>query len=313
LRIDLAISTRNRSEYLIRALTSFSTQVLQDPNDSVGIVVVDNNSVDDTRLVVEEFSRQCHLPIRYLFEAKIGLSYARNAAIATSQADVVVFMDDDAYADAGWLRALVKVYRETDAACVGGKIELDWEAPRPDWLPDALLYYLGNLNYGDQTILLSDPKLVPFGGNISFHKSILDKAGSFDIALGRTGNIMLDSEEVDLCRRIRKAGGKIWYAPEARVHHSVSPQRLNKEYFLNSSYWKGRSAARLSLHRDGTLKTWFRAIKRSLKLPFDLFAAWFHALRGDAACSFYHSCESRIDYGFLREFFFPGARQASGS
>lgn len=302
MRIDLAISTRNRSAYLRRALESFTGQTLDNEEDSYQIVVVDNNSTDDTQQVVTEFRKTSLAPVECIFEKRPGLSFARNAAIEKSQADVIVFMDDDAYADRGWLNALVKVYRETNAACVGGKIKLEWEAPRPDWLSDRLLYYLAHLDYGDQTVLLSNYKLIPYGANISFRKSILDKVGKFETTLGRTGEIMLDSEEVELCYRIRKAGGEIWYTPGARVFHTVSSKRLKKEYFLNSSYWKGRSGARLSLHRDGYLKTILRAIKRGIKLPIDLVVSKALTVWGSQAVSFYHTCESKIDYGFLIEF-----------
>lgn len=313
MQIDLVISTHNRSTYLNRAIASFITQEMGDPSDSVAIVIVDNNSTDDTRQVVEGFIRQATVPVRYIFEAKEGLSYARNAAIAVSRADVIVFMDDDAYADTGWLDALVTVYKETDAACVGGKIDLDWESPRPTWLPDNLLYYLAYLDYGNQTILLNSHKLIPYGANISFRKSILDKVGSFNVSLGRKGKIMLDAEEVELCSRIRKAGGQIWYTPEALVFHTVSPQRLTKKYFTNISYWKGRSGARVSLQRDGLIPAFLRAIKRSIKLPINTAAGILFSLTGNPACSFYHVCESRIDFGYITEFFNFGTKDENRS
>jgi glycosyltransferase involved in cell wall biosynthesis len=64
---------------------------------------VDNDSTDQTRDVVEDFSRRFPGRFRYLLEPYQGVSHAHNAGIRESRGEVVAFMDDDVIVDPEWL------------------------------------------------------------------------------------------------------------------------------------------------------------------------------------------------------------------
>lgn len=295
---SVAICTYNRSYYLRKALNSLATQKLSE-QDHFDIIVVDNNSTDATQDVVQQFESPA--PVRYICEERQGLSHARNAAIQASQSELIAFIDDDAVAEADWLSELMRVYKATPAACVGGRIDLDWEIPRPDWLVEPLLLYLSHLDYGSETLLLL--RQLPFGANISFRRETLDKVGGFSTTLGRKGNQLLDAEEIELCHRIRLAGGEIWYTPKARVIHTVTAQRVQREHLLRMAHGKGRSAARMGLMSQGALGTLLRAIKRgALRVPYDSVLTALLAATGQPGASFYHRCELEVDLGYVQEF-----------
>jgi glycosyltransferase involved in cell wall biosynthesis len=60
--------------------------------------------------------------IRYVFEANVGLSHARNRGIFEARGDIIAFLDDDAEATPCWVQELVNGYsRHPDAWAVGGK------------------------------------------------------------------------------------------------------------------------------------------------------------------------------------------------
>ena len=65
-------------------------------------LIVDNNSTDETSDVVERFARHASIAVRYVVEPRMGSSYARNRAVATSDCDYIFFIDDDAIADPDW-------------------------------------------------------------------------------------------------------------------------------------------------------------------------------------------------------------------
>src|SRR5579872_1336099 len=92
--ITVIVCTYNRCELLRKALCSIAESRL-----SIGItweiLIVDNNSSDRTREVIEDFSRAGTCRVDYLFEPRPGLSNARNAGIQAARGDILVFTDDD--------------------------------------------------------------------------------------------------------------------------------------------------------------------------------------------------------------------------
>src|SRR5574341_2283004 len=128
--ISVIVCTYNRSRILKRMLKSF---FLQDCRDAINyeLIVVDNNSTDDTRTVVSEFM---HSPtVRYVFEGKQGLSVARNRGVAESNGEFVSFLDDDVIVDKTWLKKLQICCDETKADVVGGRIYLILNGEPPIW------------------------------------------------------------------------------------------------------------------------------------------------------------------------------------
>jgi glycosyltransferase involved in cell wall biosynthesis len=99
------------------------------PDDSSWeVILVDNNSDDDTRLVFEEFEKHYESKIRYIFEEKRGISHARNRGIKAARGEIIAFTDDDVIVDNYWIQNIEKAFKEhNDVACVGGKILPVWE------------------------------------------------------------------------------------------------------------------------------------------------------------------------------------------
>ena len=117
LKISVIIATRNRCSLLKKALESLTRQ--SRPPDEV--IVVDNNSTDDTRKICEDMRNV--LPLTYVFEGRKGASFARNAGIRKATGDIICFIDDDCIADERWLEYMEEPFiRDPDIACVGGNL-----------------------------------------------------------------------------------------------------------------------------------------------------------------------------------------------
>src|SRR5271168_746976 len=103
--ISVLVCTYNRAQMLGRTIDSVVAQTLP---ESLGweLIIVDNNSSDQTRQVIEDFRLRYPERIRYLFEPQQGISHARNAGIRESRGEILAFIDDDETADTGWLRNL---------------------------------------------------------------------------------------------------------------------------------------------------------------------------------------------------------------
>ena len=121
MKITVILCTFNRSESLARALESVAVSRLPDSVDWE-VLVVDNNSQDQTRDVTENFCREYPGRFRYLFEAKPGKSNALNTAIREAQGDVLSFMDDDVIVEATWLQSLTASLRNGNWSGAGGEL-----------------------------------------------------------------------------------------------------------------------------------------------------------------------------------------------
>ena len=90
--VSVVMSTYNRARVLPTALQSLRDQDFD--HNRYEVVVIDNNSTDETRKVVDLFGRQSHI-FRYVFEPRQGVSYGRIAGLLAATAPIVAFTDDD--------------------------------------------------------------------------------------------------------------------------------------------------------------------------------------------------------------------------
>jgi glycosyltransferase involved in cell wall biosynthesis len=240
IRISALICTRNRADYLRRAIQSLIDQTL--PNDQYEIIVVDNGSEDATQQVIGEFSGAPQF--RSLYEPVPGLSRARNTAWQNARAPYVCYLDDDAVAHPDWLEKYLEVFQNFQPmpSAVGGKCEPIWEAPQPVWLADQMLTSLSVYDWSDAPIILNSDQWIS-GCNIGFPVSVLRELGGFREDLGRKGTKLLSGEETFLRRELDARGYLSVYHPEIIVGHHISPRRLTKQWFRRHAYGTGQSAA----------------------------------------------------------------------
>jgi glycosyltransferase involved in cell wall biosynthesis len=235
--LSVIICTYNRRDHLRNVLTSLAGQELSHAIEW-DIVVVDNNSTDDTHEVTKAFSDTSPVPVHYAREEKQGLSHARNRGIVESRGRYVAFIDDDAIADPHWVSALYGALKESDCDCVGGRIYLKPERELPRWLNKDLWGFLGHLDYGDKVLSL-DRTHTLFGGNMAFSRAVFESTGLFNPDYGRKGNDNFGGEEYELFLRLLNNGGKGVYAPEAVIYHVIGAAKLRKTYFRNLHYRAG--------------------------------------------------------------------------
>jgi len=237
---SIIVPTFNRAESLVRTLRSLEAQRADVPYE---IVVVDNNSTDATASSVRTLASSDRA-VRYVYEKHRGQSLARNRGIAEARGEVLVFVDDDVVARPGWLAALVGTYRcRPDAWCVGGRIVLRLPAAPPAWFDpgSALLKaYLSGLDRGEGVVRLQYPDDV-WGANFSVRRDALERVGGFDPRLGPRGSCHLVGDETELCWRIQRAGGGVYYCGPAVVEHIVPPSRMTKRWFRLRAYRQGQS------------------------------------------------------------------------
>lgn len=269
--LSVIICTRDRCELLQRTLEFLSRQTLAD-REVFEIVVVDNGSRDQTRLVVETFKEKASIPLRYLFVEKPGLARARNTGLASSCGEIVVFTDDDMIFPEDWLERIRNRFRERPApACVTGPVDI-----HPDSHP--ALRPPGTAGRKDFHYP-AEPGEVGRGNNMAFARMFLAKVGPFDHRLG-AGTACGSAEDTDMFYRVLKAGGIISYLPELKVyhdHHRHEPAAIRKicrNYAVGGTAYLVKHAAGLDVFAWKLLYWRFLGLRAAVKRaprddPFD--------------------------------------------
>ena len=255
--ISAVVCTYNRCESLRDTLRSLLAQALGE-GVSLEVIVVDNNSADRTRQVVESFARASHWPVRYVFESRQGKSHALNRGIQAAQGDLIAFTDDDVLVEPSWVQALAEALLTHHADCVGGKILLRWSQPPPAWLlQHGLLGGLGFLDRGPHPIVAEEPNEgFLHGANIAFRKEIFAELGGFRTDLGRIGKKRMAGEETEMLRRLFKAGKRVVYTPDAVVHHYVPPEHMRKSHMCRMRFRNFWSLMLITDPRSDRLPLW---------------------------------------------------------
>jgi len=245
--------TLERWDDLCAALWSATSQ--QPAPDELWLVV-DHNEQLQARAEAELLPR---LPrLRVIANARqTGLSGARNSALEQTGAEVVVFLDDDAIAEPGWLNWLTAPYDDPQVIAVGGVAKPRWPTSRPErpvtlpsagpdhaWAVRGELDWVVGCTYAGQPTALTPVRNL-MGCNMSFRRSVFAEIGGFSEHLGRVGKLPLGCEETELCIRAAAVFSRssIVLEPRARVRHHVSPDRLTWSYLSRRCYSEGVSKA----------------------------------------------------------------------
>lgn len=243
MELTVILCTYNRSKSLINTLESLKQQILP-PDFQWEILVIDNNSTDNTPQVVREFNTSSGLRVRYAKEKKQGLSHARNKGILEARGHYVAFIDDDAIADENWVAKIYETFQLYSCDCIGGKIYLKYEGNLPRWLTKDLWGFLACLDYGDEVQRLESEEKYPVGCNMAFSKNVFETVGFFNTDLGRTGTKPIGGEEVEFFTRLLRVGATAIYQPGAPVYHVIQPERLKKSYFRRLHLLEGEVRGR---------------------------------------------------------------------
>ncbi len=280
-QLSIVICTYNRASYLQDTLRTLSRQ---DTNSDVyEIIVVDNNSTDDTAKIVESFvGENPEARIRCVFEPVQGLSHARNRGAKEARAELVAYVDDDIFADPSYVSALIDYFAtHPDVDAVGGRIDVHYDSPPPDWASRYLRPLFGDHNLGDSPRPYP-PDRYPLGGNMCFRRRVLLQSGGFDPDLGRKGGELLASEEKDLFHRLRRDGAVIHFLPSARIRHRVDSERYTHEFVRRQAVGIGRSE-RLRVKSRGGGAVVSKAVSEVIKLGGTLVLSAGFLLRGEPA------------------------------
>lgn len=258
MKVSIIICTYNRSGLLDKLLSSMVNMTVPSQLDWE-LLVVDNNSSDNTRDIARRYADQ--LPLTYIFEANQGKCYALNHGLKEAKGDLLLFADDDVVVDSDWLDAFIKAAENRDYSWFGGRMKPDWECALPAWYhPEtapAFSGYFGDYDLGDISKAYTINDKLPLGASLAIRKAVFDRVGEFRLDLGPRGKLRGVGDETDLLERAIAAGFDGCYVGETRVLHYVGEERLRLAGYINYGLGKGINQYRMGTEegRAGTFAT----------------------------------------------------------
>lgn len=245
--ITVGFCTYNRAESLpglVRALRGL------DCPHPFDILVVNNNSRDQTAGVLDELAGQAGAPLRWVLETEQGIVPARNRLIAESlDRDYLLMLDDDELPGPNWLASGFEALHSEGAQCVSGPIRVDLRAiPAPSWLNAGIRGFLGEVNYGDLAYWNLNPVQRFYTGNIGYRLSLFREHPQlrFDTRYNRAGEGIGGGSDSHMYARLLDMGVRLRYRPEMLIYHHVDQWKLRRGYFLRLHHREGVRSGRYS-------------------------------------------------------------------
>ncbi len=267
--ISVIVCTCDRPDQLRRCLAGLKNL----ETCSEEIIVVDNGQLTEaTRHVVSAFPG-----IRYIQEAKRGLSAARNAGIHASSHEILAFTDDDAVAHPQWLIRIAAAFENEQTLAVTGLVlpaELKTEAQvKFQKLMGAAHWDYRAVSYGRDFFERWKNRGTPVwnigaGANMAFRRKAFDLVGYFDERLGAGTSGC--SEDSEMWHRILAEGWECRYEPAAVVYHNhrQEMEELKKQLF---AYMRGHVVALLVQFEK--YRHWGNLVRLVIILPWTYMKA----------------------------------------
>ena len=225
MKTSVIIATHARPESLTRLIASLAPGLASGTRE---IIIAENGTPAPIQLP------EGPTPLKHLHEPRPGKCRIQNRAIAEATGDILVFLDDDLVVAAGYLDSVESFFdTHREFAGMKGRI-LPQDDPDKKVGPMAVYLDLPIADDGDQVIEVRGV----LGANMAFRAAALRQVGPFDERLGPGAGG--HEEETEMSARLRNAGFRIGYAPEALVYHEVDRSRADRERFIRISRERGR-------------------------------------------------------------------------
>ncbi len=228
MRISVIIVTRNRRKKLKRVLDSLEEQTVK----PFELIVVDNNSTDNTAVLVKNWDGK--LDLRYQEEKKQGIPYARNMGLQSAKGEVLAFVDDDCVVSKEWIKVIRNSFKENaEVGFVAGKslvfnkrniLARVLKTNHDKWFYKSIREKSGR-KYTDKF----DTK------NIAIKRELIDK---YDLFFDRRFAEYSCGEDTDFGMQLEEEGVHGLYMSEMKVWHE---EQSNLRGFLNQGFRRGRS------------------------------------------------------------------------
>ncbi|MBW2661431.1 MAG: glycosyltransferase family 2 protein [Deltaproteobacteria bacterium] len=237
--VTVAVCTYNRAGRLPELINALRQQECQFPFE---ILVVDNNSTDNTQDVLRQLAHIDGPPLRFVSEMRQGIVHARNRCIEeTRNSAFLAFIDDDELPGHSYLKVAVDALKNEGAECVGGEIRVKLpNDPGPPWLTDELLGFLGKVKHSKEAFWISERSTPVWSGNVAYKTALFRDGLRFDERYNRAGKRIGGGSDAIMFWKLLESKRRIRYRPDMWIEHLIDPEKIRCRYFLKLHFSRGR-------------------------------------------------------------------------
>ena len=225
------------------------------------VIVVDNNSQDETEKVIREYQKNWYqeITLRYFTEEKQGAGFARKKAVQVANYPLIGFLDDDNIPAQNWVAAAYEFAEKyPKAGAYASQIHGDFTGELPPNF-NRIKPFFAITERGEKPLLYKPKSKVipPSAGLVVRRKAWLESVPKHCILSGRKPGSMLTGEDTETISYIQQAGWEIWYNPAMEVIHKIPKHRLEKDYLI--SFFRGIGLSRYVTRMLG-VKPWLKLL-----------------------------------------------------
>lgn len=239
--VSIIVPVFNKKEFTLQMLS----YLFANTNYNYEIIIIDNNSTDQSEEVIKEFFKLCkpeNVNGLYVKNAENkGFSIANNQGVNIANGKYICFLNNDTIPLNNWLTELVECHKKNKASVTGAKLIIPGQGViQHAGIEFDMFKYPYHIYFGysrDTKIVNKDAERSAVTGACM----LVNKQEFLDIG-GFDEKYWLGWEDVDLCNRYKKAGKKIVYASKSELYHyeSMSDGRYSKEtdnWYYYSKKW----------------------------------------------------------------------------
>ncbi|MGF1491129.1 MAG: hormogonium polysaccharide biosynthesis glycosyltransferase HpsE [Microcoleaceae cyanobacterium] len=230
----VAIPTYNGAERLPLVLEKLRSQVDLE-SITWEVLVVDNNSTDNTAELIQQYQQQWpEFSLRYLKEMQQGAAFARKRAVAEARGTWIGFLDDDTIPALDWVAAAHRFHQQhSQAGAYGSQVHGDYETEPPAGFERIASFFAITERGSEPHRYEPKMKMLPPSAGLVVRKQAWDKnVPDKPFLSGRSGQSILNSEDLEVVMYIQNAGWEVWYNPEMHLYHQIPAKRLERDYLL---------------------------------------------------------------------------------
>jgi len=237
--LSIVLCTYNNAASLNKTLHQISRCTLPEDHN-FELIVVDNNSPDNTLEIFDDIKGSIPFTSTYIFEKRQGLSHARNSGLSSAKGEYILFTDDDAEIPENWISDYVEALLKYEPDCVYSRINIIWDQDKPWWFTSHYQPYFVHLDHGDSEQVVTDYHKEFYGKNFCVRKSVLIQIGGFNPELGRQGDKLLAGEETVIYRKLIDLHKKVVYIPSPMVGHRLKAREYEsaniEKLYIDGAY-----------------------------------------------------------------------------
>ncbi len=227
--ISIVLANYNGKKYLKTCLTS----VLKSSTKDFEIIVIDNNSTDESVEIINEFAKKDSRIRLFRNKMNMGVPFSRNKAIKKAKGAILVFLDNDTRVDRNWLQGISQAFSKDET--IGGMQCKIFDFNKTDMIQEVGMKLYPYTGFGiplgrgekDNGQFEKEEEIIALGAALAVRKEVAGKIGGFDLKLKHT------TDDLDFSWRIWIAGYRVVLAPNSKVYHYTKTHNLSNKFYFH--------------------------------------------------------------------------------